>query len=175
MIMMRVALWRTPTKTFKANGDVVDQNVCPSVPHIFHTYTIHPRFDEHIFRAGRPLQQFIVDGYHTSYFISFYAGLLYEVKQRQFPICLAYAMTIKKSQGQTLQHVGIALNSDAFSHGQLYVAFSRATSPQHVRVLLGDNQFGKADVMRNVVYTEALTCLIFKHQCLRSTHPEHPT
>ena len=66
-------------------------------------------------------------------------------------------MTINKSQGQTLRHVGIALNSDAFSHGQLYVAFSRATSPQHVHVLLGDNQFGKADVMRNVVYTEALT------------------
>ena len=29
----------------------------------FHAYTLHPRRDEHIFRAGRLLQQFIVDGY----------------------------------------------------------------------------------------------------------------
>ena len=29
----------------------------------FHAYTLHPRHDEHIFRAGRLLQQFIVDGY----------------------------------------------------------------------------------------------------------------
>ena len=29
----------------------------------FHTYTLHPRHDEHIFQAGRLLQQFIVDGY----------------------------------------------------------------------------------------------------------------
>ena len=28
-----------------------------------HAYTLHPGHDEHIFRAGRPLQQFIVDGY----------------------------------------------------------------------------------------------------------------
>ena len=29
----------------------------------FQAYTLHPRHDEHIFRAGRLLQQFIVDGY----------------------------------------------------------------------------------------------------------------
>ena len=29
----------------------------------FHAYTLHPCHDEHIFRAGRLLKQFIVDGY----------------------------------------------------------------------------------------------------------------
>ncbi|XP_036148429.1 uncharacterized protein LOC118647495 [Monomorium pharaonis] len=46
-------------------------------------------------------------------------------KRRQFPIKLAFAMTINKSQGQTFDRVGIDLRKDVFNHGQLYVAFSR--------------------------------------------------
>ena len=42
----------------------------------------------------------------------------------QFPVRVAFAMTINKSQGQTFQIVGIALEYSVFSHGQLYVAFS---------------------------------------------------
>ena len=34
-------------------------------------------------------------------------------------------MTINKSQGQTLDRVGIYLDSPVFSHGQLYVGCSR--------------------------------------------------
>ena len=34
-------------------------------------------------------------------------------------------MTINKSQGQTLQNVGVWLNDTCFAHGQLYVAMSR--------------------------------------------------
>ena len=46
----------------------------------------------------------------------------------QFPIWLAYAMTINKSQGQTFDKVGIYLNRACFANGQLYVDFSRARS-----------------------------------------------
>jgi ATP-dependent DNA helicase PIF1 len=44
-------------------------------------------------------------------------------------------MMINKAQGQTIPNVGIFLPDAVFSHGQLYVALSRATAKQHVNVL----------------------------------------
>jgi len=46
----------------------------------------------------------------------------------QFPLRLAWAMTIHKSQGQTFKKVYIDLGWGAFTHGQTYVALSRCTS-----------------------------------------------
>jgi ATP-dependent exoDNAse (exonuclease V) alpha subunit len=43
----------------------------------------------------------------------------------QFPVRLAWAATIHKSQGQTLHKVCIDLGRGAFAHGQTYVALSR--------------------------------------------------
>ena len=37
-------------------------------------------------------------------------------------------MTINKSQGQTMNNVGISLETGALTHGQLYVALSRVGS-----------------------------------------------
>ena len=83
-------------------------------------------------------------------------GLDFAIKLncRQFPIQLAFAMTINKSQGQTIKHVGIDLRKEVFAHGQLYVALSRATSPKHINVLLPHDS--ENNRTRNVVYSEIL-------------------
>ncbi len=52
----------------------------------------------------------------------------------QFPLQLAFAMTINKAQGQTMKIVGIYLLELVFTHGQLYVALSRATHVNHVSI-----------------------------------------
>jgi hypothetical protein len=54
----------------------------------------------------------------------------------QFPVRLAFAISINKAQGQSVRYVGVDLRVPVFTHGQLYVALSRATSRNRVKVLL---------------------------------------
>ena len=48
----------------------------------------------------------------------------------QFPVQLAFAMTINKSQGQSVKNVGINFQTPVFTHGQFYVAMSRLSATQ---------------------------------------------
>jgi len=78
----------------------------------------------------------------------------FKFRRRQFPVRLAFAITINRAQGQSVKHVGVDLHFPVFAHGQLYVALSRATAKQNVKVLLPhDNLDSK---MINIVYQEAL-------------------
>jgi ATP-dependent DNA helicase PIF1 len=63
-----------------------------------------------------------------------------EFTRLQFPIRIAYAMTINKAQGQTLERVGVLLDKPCFSHGQLYVALSRVGDPEMIRVMITHEQ-----------------------------------
>lgn len=56
-------------------------------------------------------------------------------RRRQYPIRLCYAMTINKSQGQSIKQVALYLSRPVFSHGQLYVALSRVTTPEGLKIL----------------------------------------
>jgi len=70
----------------------------------------------------------------------------------QFPLRLAFALSINKAQGQSVRYVGINLRSSVFSHGQLYVALLRATCSRNIKVLLADEE----PLTANVVYDEVL-------------------
>lgn len=74
----------------------------------------------------------------------------FEFKRLQFPIRLAFAMTINKSQGQSLKVAGINLETPCFSHGQLYVACSRVGTGKNLYVFAPN---GKTN---NIVYQSAL-------------------
>ena len=65
-------------------------------------------------------------------------------------------MTINKSQGQTLKHVGLDLRGDVFCH-QLYVAVSRTTSRNNILCLVRPERLlDGIPHVHNVVYPELI-------------------
>ncbi|KAL7076373.1 hypothetical protein ACQ4LE_004482 [Meloidogyne hapla] len=78
----------------------------------------------------------------------------FDLHRHQFPLVLAFAMTINKAQGQTLERVGIDLRKEVFGHGQLYVALSRARSWNMIKVKLDYSNSDRK--IKNVVYKEIL-------------------
>ena len=69
----------------------------------------------------------------------------------QFPLKLAWAVTIHKSQGKTYESVFIDLESGAFDAGQTYVALSRCTSFKNLYL---NNEIKASDIMINAQVEE---------------------
>ena len=74
------------------------------------------------------------------------------ITRHQFPVRPCFAMTVNKSQGQTLGIVGVNLEVSPFAHGQLNVALSRGTEARSVTVLLPRG----VDTTVNVNYEEVI-------------------
>lgn len=74
--------------------------------------------------------------------------------RKQFPVVLAFAITINKSQGQSFETVGIYLNKPLFSHGQLYVAISRSKNANKIFIQNDDEE--NSDKIKNIVWEEVL-------------------
>jgi len=75
----------------------------------------------------------------------------------QLPLRLAFAITIHKSQGQTLTHMGLMLDPPVFAHGQLYVALSRVTNHDSLHLVVPEIQEAHQEgTINNIVYREVL-------------------
>jgi len=89
-----------------------------------------------------------IDNYPTEEQVAF------KFTRRQFPVRLSFAITINKSQGQTVKHVGLDLRRPVFTHGQFYVAISRVTSRLNIKAIWEANK--QEANTKNIVYTEVL-------------------
>ena len=83
------------------------------------------------------------------------SGLPFTIHRRQYPIIVAYCLSVHKAQGQTLRNVGLIFESDPFTHGQLYVALSRVACWACVTVMLHTDQYD----IRNMVLRHLLRCI----------------
>jgi hypothetical protein len=78
----------------------------------------------------------------------------FKLERFQFPLKVCFAMTINKSQGQSVTYVGLNMKAPVFTHGQFYVAISRVRSVNNIKVIWDEN-LGHG-VTKNVVYPEVL-------------------
>ena len=87
-------------------------------------------------------------------------NLQFVLERRQFPVRLAYSMTINKAQGQTFDKVGIYHPAPVFSHGQLYVALSRAKSFKDIYMQICETttqgRRNRKYITQNIVYYKVL-------------------
>ena len=89
-------------------------------------------------------------------------GSFVTFKRTQFPVLLAYYLTLNRAQGQTLKTAGMYLPTSVFSHGHLYVGYSRCGDPDRFFVYAGQEEFENLEHLldksktytRNVVYKE---------------------
>jgi ATP-dependent DNA helicase PIF1 len=75
----------------------------------------------------------------------------------QYPIKLAWAITIHKSQGLTFEKVIIDMGKGAFAHGQLYVALSRCKT-------LGGIQLRRPVSLKDMIVDEAVESFAGKYR-----------
>ena len=85
--------------------------------------------------------------------------LPFRLQHIQFLLAICFAMTINKSQEQSLSHVRLYPPRAIFCHGQLYVAISRVTSRKSLKMLITHEDGNIVNSTINVVYNEVFNNL----------------
>jgi ATP-dependent DNA helicase PIF1 len=76
----------------------------------------------------------------------------FEFSRTQFPLILAYSVSVHKSQGQSLEKIGIVIDHESFAHGQVYTALSRCSGWGNICVLTHNNE----DYIMNKIHLHCL-------------------
>ncbi|CAB4443074.1 unnamed protein product [Rhizophagus irregularis] len=84
------------------------------------------------------------------------ATLPFIFKYCQFLIQPAFVMTINKSQGQTLNWVGLYFPTPVFAHRQFYVACSKVTTKKNLKIITTKDHDNRnlINCTYNIVYLE---------------------
>lgn len=86
----------------------------------------------------------------------------FELTRLQFPLKIAFALTINRAQGQSAKKCGVLLPKNVWTHGQIYVAFSKCGNPECIFVWAEQSQFEEYKLdktkkyVKNVVYREVI-------------------
>jgi ATP-dependent DNA helicase PIF1 len=80
------------------------------------------------------------------------SGLPFDFTRVQFPLIPAYCVSVHKSQGQSLDKVGVVADQESFAHGQLYTAFSRTCGWDKIMVMMPSDDI----FVQNLVYSHFL-------------------
>ena len=72
----------------------------------------------------------------------------------QFPICLAWAITIHKSQGMGIEYLSIDIGKNVFEYGQAYVALSRSKTLEGLHIKKFDKKSIKCNQNVKDFYTD---------------------
>lgn len=84
-------------------------------------------------------------------------GRSFTISRKQFPLRLAYSLSINRAQGQTLNRVMLDITVSPFSHGHLYVAMSRVRFACNIAFFcMKANFFGEYPFVLNTVYPQLL-------------------
>jgi ATP-dependent DNA helicase PIF1 len=88
-------------------------------------------------------------------------GKSFTMTRRQFPLRLAYALTMNKCQGQTLHRCVVDLTHPPFMHGHLNVALSRIRDASQIALFVSEEQISQTGSVQttNVVYPEILAAI----------------
>jgi hypothetical protein len=75
----------------------------------------------------------------------------------QFLVGLAFAMTINKCQGQSMNYVGLVLENQTFAHGQLYIGQSQVTQVKNLLVTQVAKEAKVTNVVNKLLFIEENT------------------